>query len=99
MPVDVTSPAAPPRVLVVVLAWNGRAYTEACVASYLAQAYPRFEVLVVDNASTDGTPAALRARFGDAIQLLQNDRNLFFAGGMNTGLRRALASGADYVLI
>jgi hypothetical protein len=92
-------PDDPPRVLVLILAWNGRALTEACVDSVLATDYPRFDVLVVDNASTDGTPAALRARFGNRIELLENDRNLLFAGGMNAGLRRALAGRWDAVLL
>jgi GT2 family glycosyltransferase len=97
------SPPAPdvasaPRVTVVVLAWNNRALTEACVASYLAQDWPHTDVVVVDNASTDDTVAALRARFGDRIRLIVNDRNLLFAGGMNVGLRAAADAGADLVL-
>ena len=88
-----------PHVTIVILAWNGRALTEACVASYLAQQYPSFDVLVVDNASTDGTPAALRARFGDRIRLVENAHNLLFAGGINVGLRLALESRAEFVLI
>ena len=75
-----------PRVLVLVLAWNGRELTEACIDSILKLDYPRFDVLVVDNASTDGTQAALRQRFGSRIEILANERNLLFAGGMNVGL-------------
>lgn len=93
------SAAAAPRVLVLVLTWNGRADTEACVESLLGLDYPRFDVLVVDNASTDDTAPALGRRFGDRIEVLRNDRNLLFAGGMNVGLERALARGYDFVLI
>jgi hypothetical protein len=85
--------------LVLILTWNGRADTEACVESVLQLDYPRFEVLVVDNASSDDTLAALRARFGERVQLLRNERNLMFAGGMNVGLQRALESGYDFVLL
>jgi GT2 family glycosyltransferase len=92
-------PSPAPHVAVLILAWNGRALTEACVASYLAQDYPDFEVEVVDNASTDGTPAALRARFGGRIRLLENDTNRLFAGGMNAGLRDALGRGIEYILL
>jgi GT2 family glycosyltransferase len=93
------SDAAPRRTLVLVLAWNGRALTEACIESLLAMQDAPFDLLVVDNASTDGTAAALRARFGSRIQLLENDRNLLFAGGMNVGLQRALDTGYDSVLL
>jgi GT2 family glycosyltransferase len=61
--------------------------------------YPRFEVLVVDNGSSDGTAKALRSRFGSRIEVVENDRNLLFAGGMNVGLRRTLDGGADAVLL
>ena len=93
------TPPPAPRVLVLVLAWNGRAVTEACVESYLALDYPRFDILVVDNASSDDTVAALRARFGARIQLLCNTSNLLFAGGMNVGLQRALDAGYEAVLL
>jgi GT2 family glycosyltransferase len=88
-----------PRVLVLVLAWNGRELTEACIDSILQLDYPHFDVLVVDNASSDGTPAALRRRFGTRIEVLENSRNLLFAAGMNVGLERALAAGYDAVLL
>jgi GT2 family glycosyltransferase len=81
------------------LAWNGRALTEACIDSVLQLDYPRFDVLVVDNASTDDTVAALRRRFGARIEIFENSRNLLFAGGMNVGLERAIAAGYDAVLL
>ena len=85
--------------LVLVLTWNNRAVSEACLESVLRLDYPRFDVLVVDNASTDDTVAALQARFGSRLEFLRNERNLLFAGGMNAGLRRALERGYDYALL
>jgi hypothetical protein len=73
--------------------------TEACIESYLALDYSNFDILVVDNASTDDTVASLRARFGERIEVLCNDRNLLYAGGMNVGLQRALDMGYDAVLL
>jgi GT2 family glycosyltransferase len=98
-PDSVLGTPAPPRILVLILTWNGRALTEVCVESVLQQTGPRFDVLVVDNASTDGTAAALQERFGDHIEVLVTDRNLLFAGGMNAGLERALVQGYDWVLL
>ena len=91
--------AVPPNVLVVVLTWNGRDDTLACVQSTLQSRYAPFDVLVVDNASHDGTREALRDRFGDRIAVLRNDSNLLFAGGMNVGLERAVRDGYDFALI
>ena len=92
-------PAPAPRVLLVILTWNGRDDTLACVESALALDYPHFGVLVVDNASNDGSEAALRQRFGARIDIVRNDANLLYAGGMNVGIERARRDGAEYVLL
>lgn len=87
-----------PRVHVIILNWNGREDTLECVASCREVSYPGLRLLVVDNGSTDGSEAALRARFPD-LEILQTGANLGFAGGNNVGIRHALASGADWVLL
>jgi GT2 family glycosyltransferase len=81
-------------VVAVVLSWNGREDTLACLDSLRDEP---LGVLVVDNASEDGSPEAVAARHPEA-ELLRLDRNHGFAGGMNAGIRRALASGASHVL-
>lgn len=65
------------RVRAVVLNWNGGEHVVSCVSHLLATDWPadRLEVVVVDNASTDGSDQALRAAFGDRIALVANDRN------------------------
>jgi GT2 family glycosyltransferase len=56
-------------------------------------------VLVVDNASTDGTVEAIRVRYGRRVDVLMNASNLGYAAGNNAGIRRALDDGANYVLL
>ena len=63
--------SALPRVSLIVVNWNGRAYLEACLSSLLALDYPDFSVVVVDNASTDGSPDFIRDRFGQVELHLQ----------------------------
>jgi len=87
-----------PHVLIVVLNWNGLADTLACLESMRRLEYPAYEVLVVDNGSSDGSPAAIRERFPD-VTLIETGENLGFAGGNNVGIRHALEIGADYVLL
>lgn len=70
---------------VVVVAWNGAAYLGACLDA--ARGVGR-ELVVVDNASRDGTPALVRERHPD-VRLLENDANLGFARAANRGLREA----------
>ena len=84
-------------VAAVVLSWNRREDTLACLRS-LAAAEPQPEVIVVDNASTDGTAEAVRREF-PAFHLIENPSNLGFAEGNDVGIRYALARGADHVLV
>jgi GT2 family glycosyltransferase len=92
------SPSSQPLVHVVILSWNGRDDTLACVESCLRATYPNLRVLVVDNGSTDGSPAAVRERF-PAAEVLELGENLGYTGGNNAGIRHALAAGADHVLL
>ncbi len=92
-------PATAPHVVVVVLTWNGRELTLDCLRSLEAVTTPGVRVLVVDNASKDGTATAIRERYGDRVDLLVNEANLGFAGGNNAGVRRALDQGARFILL
>ena len=78
-----------------VVTWNGAHLLPACLDSLDAQHLrDRLEVVVVDNASTDGTDALLAARPGTAV--VRAPRNLGFAGGVELGMRDV---AAPYVLL
>jgi GT2 family glycosyltransferase len=83
---------------VVVLNWNCWEDTLACLASLGNLDYPAFQILVVDNGSKDGSEARIHEAYPD-VEILQTGRNLGYAGGNNVGVRRALAGGADYILL
>ena len=87
-----------PQVMVIVLNWNGLTDTLECLESLSRLDYPACELVVVDNGSTDGSPAIIRVRFPD-VTLVETGENLGFTGGNNLGLRRALEQGADYALL
>ena len=87
-----------PRVDVIILNWNGKEDTLRCLRSVQELDYPRYRVLVVDNASNDGSAEAVRAAF-PAVELLMNASNLGFAAGNNEGIRYALQNGADGVFL
>lgn len=84
------------RVSVVVLNWNGWRDTLACIASLQLLEYGNFEILIVDNGSTDGSVAHIK-RAVPSLEVLQTGSNLGFGGGCNVGIRHALARGAEYV--
>ncbi len=86
------------RLGIVILTWNGRSDTLACLGSLVPQLGAGDRIHLVDNASEDETEAAVRAQF-PAVDVTQNGANRGFAGGNNPGLRRALDGGADWVLL
>jgi GT2 family glycosyltransferase len=86
-----------PRVGVVILNYNGKALAEQCIRSVLNSPYPNKEIILVDNASTDGSFEYLRSVFAGVI-CVANSENLGVAGGRNRGFREAILRGADYVL-
>lgn len=88
----------PPRVAVIVVNWNGREVTLECLRSLSALTYPNVDVIVVDNASSDGSAEAIRTAYPN-VTVLAMPENLRFAGGNNAGMREALARGAGMVLL
>lgn len=85
-------------VYIIVLTWNGKADTLECLMSLGKLSYPNFRIMVVDNASTDGTADEV-SRLHPAARILRNESNLRFAGGNNAGMRAALKERPDYVLL
>jgi GT2 family glycosyltransferase len=87
-----------PRVAVIILTWNRVEDVVTCLESFARLDYPNYEVVVVDNASSDETVATVRADFPWAT-LMVNDDNLGYVGGNNVGIRYALERKFDYVFI
>lgn len=88
----------PAHVTIVVLNWNGRADTLACLESLRAVINDKVTVLVVDNGSIDGSVPAIRAAYPD-LEVIETGSNLGYAGGNNIGIERAVAGGADFVWV
>lgn len=78
-----------PVATAIVLNYNGRGFVSEAVRSLLNQDAPGVELLVVDNASTDGSADEIEALFGAQVRLIRSKRNLGFGGGNNLGIRQA----------
>jgi len=78
---------------VILVNYNGMPHLDACISSVLKQSYKNFEVIFVDNNSSDGSLEYARRKFPDLI-FVDNDENLGYAGGINSGL--SYATG-DYI--
>ncbi|EKD78570.1 MAG: hypothetical protein ACD_41C00320G0001, partial [uncultured bacterium] len=79
-----------PIVSLVVLSYNSARHLPALFASIRAQTYQPLEVIVVDNASTDGTVTWLtQQQIVSDVKLILNEKNVWFAQGNNQGIQQA----------
>jgi len=89
----------PPKVIVLILSFNGKHLLEDCIGSYAVNDYENFEIVVIDNGSTDGTREYVQREF-PAVKVLRTDVNLKYSGGFNFGMKHAFGEiKGDYVLI
>lgn len=88
-----------PKVAIVVLTWNNFTDTDECLDSLTALDYPHYEVVVVDNGSTDDSLSRLRRKWADHVEFVSLTRNRGVAGGYNAGIRYALERGAAFIQV
>ena len=84
---ETCSPPAAVRVSIIIPVYNGLAYTRQCLKTVREHTGGPCEVIIVDNASTDGTAEFLADLRG--ITVVANSENLGFARACNLGARRA----------
>ncbi len=88
-----------PKVIVLILSYNGKQLLDDSISSYLENEYSNFEVVVIDNGSTDGTKEYVEGKWPEVF-VLRTQENLKYSGGFNFGLDYAFnKEKADYVLI
>jgi len=86
------------KVCVVVLDYNSGKYIDACLQSLQKLKYANYSVLVIDNASTDGSGKLVSKRYPD-FKIISSSKNLGYAGGNNLGLKYAIKNNFDAVWI
>ena len=85
----------PPRVSVILVTWNNAAFLDRCLEGISAQDAGAFELIHIDNASSDDGAARIRSAFPRCIQILNED-NRGFAGAVNQGIA---AARGEFVLL
>lgn len=90
--------ASNPKVFIVLLNWNSFADSRECLLSLREITYPNYDIILVDNASIDGSAQRLADEFPE-VMLIVNEENLGFAAGCNVGIKRAIQRNADYILL
>lgn len=91
------SAAAKPCICVIIVTHNGRKWLDKCIGG-LHTNDNRLNIIVVDNASSDGTPGIIRERWPD-VELIESGKNLGFGQANNIGFRHALDIGCDYAYL
>lgn len=84
-----------PKVAVVILNWNGIKHLRQFLPSVLTSVYPNLDIIVGDNASTDGSVEFIKQEY-PSIRIIQNDDNYGFTGGYNRVLAHV---EADYYIL
>lgn len=83
------------KLTIIIPNYNGKHFMKPCLDSLMRQTYPDFQILVVDNASTDGSLEFMRENYPE-IEVLSLDQNYGFSSAVNAGIRHA---STPYVIL
>lgn len=83
-----------PRISIHIVSWNSMQFIPDLLASIEKQTFQDFQVLIVDNGSSDGIETFLREKY-PSVRFIRNARNLGFSGAHNQGIRYALEHWGD----
>lgn len=90
------------EISIILVNYNGKEYNDQCIASILnSTVADRIQIVVVDNASTDGSLEVLGSRFADdeRVHLIALDKNYGFSKANNEGIRWSMGQGIEYFLL
>src|SRR3989344_5667593 len=85
-------------VTVIVLHYEEYKLTKECVDSVLTSTYPTFDILIIDNGSSNNSFAKLNKTYSQnkKVAIVRSNKNLQFAGGFNYGAKKAKG---DYIIL
>lgn len=87
------------KVAVILVNYNGAMYNEECIDSLLNSDYENFEIIVVDNASSDNSLNILQNKYRNSIKIIKSEENIGFSGANNLGIDLAKEIGCNYILL
>lgn len=82
---------------IIILNWNGKYLLDECINSVFSQKFKDYEIIVVDNGSSDNSVEYLKEKYSSAINIIPLKQNKGFAGGSNEGIK--VAKGNYIVLL
>jgi len=87
-----------PKVSIIIIVYNNYTDTKECLESLANITYRNYEVILVDNGSTDGSGEKLKQEYPQHTYIF-NKNNLGFAGGVNSGIQYSMRKNSDYVFL
>ncbi len=84
------------KIVAVVVTYNRKELLEENIKALLNQSYENLDILIIDNASTDGTEEVVKKYVSDKLKYMNTGANLGGAGGFNFGIRQAIERNYDY---
>lgn len=90
------------QISVILVNYNGKKYNDACIVSILNSTIKeQLQIVIVDNASTDGSLEALQEKWGahEQVHIFALDDNYGFSRANNEGIRYSMEQGIDYYLL
>ena len=86
------------RIFIIIVNWNGKDDTVLCLRSLQSAGIALSNIILTDNGSTDKSAETVTGLFPE-VHLVRNKENLGYAGGNNSGIKYALAMGAEAVVL
>lgn len=87
-----------PKVTIIIPCFNGWFYTKECLNSIFNSNYLNYNVVIINDGSTDETSSSLRKYFPNVEEII-GDGNLWWTKSMNLGFKHAINNNSDYVLV
>ena len=86
------------KIAIIIIVFNGSKWIKKCLASVFESEYKNYDVIIIDNASTDNSAQIVEKEFPQ-VQLIYLNKNIGFGKGNNIGIRKAMEAGCDAVVL
>jgi GT2 family glycosyltransferase len=86
------------QVAIIIVSWNTKSYLEKCLSSIFKQSYNNFNVIFVDNGSSDGSVEFVRSAF-PGVYVIPLDKNYGFSKANNIGIDEAFKDKPRYIVL
>lgn len=84
-----------PTISIIIVNWNGKKWLERVLRSLMNQTYTEFEIILVDNNSSDDSISFVTSQF-PSVRIIQNEKNVGFGVANNIGVKHAIGT---YILL